>query len=118
MSVKRFVRNAATAATAAAILGIGGVALTTSSAAADPVGVMADGGSVNRCTAEYFTNRWSTRCDSAQKEGYYRTAADCEGTNSYGAWTYINQWATVRGFSSGTCYPAIVNWAAAQYKAS
>ncbi|MER7128166.1 hypothetical protein [Streptosporangium saharense] len=119
MSVKRFVRNVATAVSAASILGIGGIALAATSAAADPVVTMTDGGSVNRCTAEYFTNRWSTRCDSAQKAGYYRTRAYCaDNTSLYGAWIYVGQWSTVRGISSGTCYPELVLDADAQYKVS
>ncbi|WP_433379280.1 hypothetical protein [Streptosporangium sp. CA-115845] len=88
--------------------------MTTSSAAAvaDPVGVLAVGGGVNKCYGEYFTNRWSSTCDKASKSGNYYTVATCANVGAmYGVSVYVNQYSSLSGFSEGTCYPERVQYA-------
>ncbi|MBX6386293.1 MAG: hypothetical protein IRZ07_25525, partial [Microbispora sp.] len=86
-------------------------------APATDVSIQTVGGGVNNCYGEYFTNRWSTSCSNALKAGNYRTKAECDGSTKYGAWVYVSKGSVARGFSEGTCYPAIVRYAEAQYSA-
>ncbi|MBX6167797.1 MAG: hypothetical protein IRY84_09185 [Thermobispora bispora] len=71
---------------------------------------------MNNCYGEYFTNRWSSTCNKASKSGNYYTYATCENYGGMsGTAVYIKQYSSLVGFSSGTCYPNVVQYAQTRF---
>jgi hypothetical protein len=123
MPITKALKRCASGAAIVASLGFIGATATATAAAADDIpediasiGIMSIGSGVNNCYGEYFTNRWSSTCEKASKAGDYRTVATCENGAMYGSWVTIGRWGSLRGFSSGTCSPNLVQYASTQYR--